>query len=77
MTASLAIYHVGTRVLEPLAPWIVEQRLKSGKERPERISETKPDYVLILPSNLRDEIAAQMAVIREWGGQFLVPIPRN
>ncbi|HEX5006119.1 MAG TPA: glycosyltransferase N-terminal domain-containing protein, partial [Hyphomonadaceae bacterium] len=39
MTASLAIYHLGTRLLEPLAPWIVEQRLKSGKERAERISE--------------------------------------
>ena len=39
MTASLAIYHLGTRLLEPLAPWIVERRLKSGKERPERIGE--------------------------------------
>jgi 3-deoxy-D-manno-octulosonic-acid transferase len=39
VTASLAIYHFGTRLLEPLAPWIVEQRLKSGKERPERIGE--------------------------------------
>jgi len=43
---------------------------------PERIAETKPDYVLILPWNLRDEIAEQMAVVREWGGRFLVPIPR-
>jgi SAM-dependent methyltransferase len=43
---------------------------------PERIAETKPDYVLILPWNLRDEIAGQMAHIREWGGQFVVPIPR-
>ena len=33
MTASLAIYHLGTRLLEPLAPWIVERRLKSRKER--------------------------------------------
>jgi len=39
VTASLALYHFGTRLLEPLVPWIVEQRLKSGKERPERISE--------------------------------------
>ena len=43
---------------------------------PERIAETKPDYVLILPWNLRDEIAGQMAHIRRWGGKFVVPIPR-
>ena len=43
---------------------------------PERIAETKPDYVLILPWNLRDEITQQMAHVREWGGKFVVPIPR-
>jgi SAM-dependent methyltransferase len=43
---------------------------------PERIAETKPDYVLILPWNLRDEIVAQMAHVRAWGGRFVVPIPR-
>ena len=43
---------------------------------PERIRETRPDYVLILPWNLREEIVAQMAHIREWGGRFVVPIPR-
>ncbi|MFK8053403.1 MAG: methyltransferase domain-containing protein [Woeseiaceae bacterium] len=42
---------------------------------PEEIAKTKPDYVLILPWNLRDEISEQMAYIREWGGQFVVPIP--
>jgi len=42
---------------------------------PERISETKPDYVLILPWNLRKEISQQMAGIRDWGGRFVVPIP--
>ncbi len=42
---------------------------------PERIRETKPDYVLILPWNLKDEIMKQVAYIREWGGQFVVPIP--
>jgi len=42
---------------------------------PDRIGETKPDYVLILPWNLRDEIIEQMAHIRSWGGQFVVPIP--
>ena len=42
---------------------------------PRRISETRPDYVLILPWNLRDEIMEQLAEIRSWGGQFVVPIP--
>ena len=42
---------------------------------PERIRETKPDYVLILPWNLKDEIVAQLSYIREWGGKFVVPIP--
>jgi SAM-dependent methyltransferase len=42
---------------------------------PERIRETRPDYVFILPWNLTDEIVAQMAYIREWGGKFVVPIP--
>lgn len=42
---------------------------------PERISETKPDYLLILPWNLKDEIMKQMADIRDWGGKFVVPIP--
>ncbi|MEO0456160.1 MAG: class I SAM-dependent methyltransferase [Cyanobacteria bacterium P01_A01_bin.114] len=42
---------------------------------PDKISQTQPDYVLILPWNLKDEIMAQMAGIREWGGKFVVPIP--
>jgi hypothetical protein len=42
---------------------------------PERIRETRPDYVLILPWNLKREIIAQLAYIRDWGGQFVVPIP--
>jgi ABC-type Fe3+-hydroxamate transport system substrate-binding protein len=42
---------------------------------PEAIREAKPDYVLILPWNLKDEIARQADYIREWGGQFVVPIP--
>jgi C-methyltransferase-like protein/putative zinc binding protein/methyltransferase family protein len=42
---------------------------------PEKIGETRPDYVLILPWNLKNEIVAQMACIRAWGGQFIVPIP--
>jgi len=42
---------------------------------PEKISETKPDYILILPWNLKEEIMNQLDYIREWGGQFIVPIP--
>ena len=42
---------------------------------PSHVFETRPDYLLILPWNLRDEIAEQMAGIREWGGRFVVPIP--
>jgi hypothetical protein len=43
---------------------------------PERIRETKPDYILILPWNLKQEIVAANSYVREWGGQFVVPIPR-
>jgi hypothetical protein len=42
---------------------------------PDRILETRPDYVLILPWNFRDEIVQQMGAIGEWGGRFVVPIP--
>lgn len=42
---------------------------------PAKIKETKPDYVLILPWNLKDEITEQLAYIQEWGGKFVVPIP--
>jgi 2-polyprenyl-3-methyl-5-hydroxy-6-metoxy-1,4-benzoquinol methylase len=42
---------------------------------PEKIKETRPDYVLILPWNLKDEIMKQMGHIRAWGGRFVVPIP--
>jgi hypothetical protein len=43
---------------------------------PEKIFQTRPDYVLILPWNLREEIAEQMSRIGEWGGKFVVAIPR-
>ena len=42
---------------------------------PEVIDAVKPDYLLILPWNIRDEIMDQMAHIRGWGGKFIVPIP--
>jgi 2-polyprenyl-3-methyl-5-hydroxy-6-metoxy-1,4-benzoquinol methylase len=42
---------------------------------PDKIVETKPDYVCILPWNLKNEIMEQMSYIREWDGKFLIPIP--
>ena len=42
---------------------------------PERILETQPDYVLILPWNIKYEVMEQMAEIRQWGGRFVIPIP--
>lgn len=42
---------------------------------PEKIRETRPNYVLILPWNLKHEIIEQMAYIRDWGGKFVIPIP--
>jgi SAM-dependent methyltransferase len=42
---------------------------------PERIAETRPDEILILPWNLKREIAGQLAYVREWGARLLVPIP--
>lgn len=42
---------------------------------PDRIRETKPDYVVILPWNLKTEIMKQLHYIREWGGRFVIPIP--
>lgn len=43
---------------------------------PDKIRETKPDYIVILPWNLKDEIVGQLQYVREWGGQFVVPIPK-
>lgn len=42
---------------------------------PDKILETRPDYVLILPWNIKDEIMGSMSAVRDWGGRFLVPIP--
>jgi hypothetical protein len=43
---------------------------------PEKIQAMRPDYVLILPWNLKAEVMQQLSYIREWGGQFVVPIPQ-
>jgi SAM-dependent methyltransferase len=42
---------------------------------PERIAETRPDYVLVLAWNLRNEIMSQLSYIGDWGGRFIIPIP--
>jgi SAM-dependent methyltransferase len=42
---------------------------------PDKISQTRPDFVLILPWNLKEEVMQQMSFIREWGGKFVIPIP--
>jgi hypothetical protein len=43
---------------------------------PDHVRDDRPDYLLVLPWNLRDEITAQMADVREWGCRFVVPVPR-
>jgi len=42
---------------------------------PEKIQAEKPDFVLLLPWNIKNEIVTQMSFIREWGGKFVVPLP--
>jgi len=42
---------------------------------PERLAETRPDYILVLPWNLRDEISQQLSYTRDWGAQLVFPIP--
>jgi predicted TPR repeat methyltransferase len=68
-----------------LLPWVVDRNpAKQGKYLPgsripvvaeDRLRSEKPDYILILPWNLRDEVKAQLAYVREWGAQFVVAIP--
>jgi len=43
---------------------------------PERIKASQPDYIFILPWNIKEEIINQLSFIRDWGGKFIVPIPR-
>jgi hypothetical protein len=74
------------RVTPELVPFTVDRSpVKQGRvlpgthlpiEAPERLVDVRPDYVLVLPWNIVDEITAQMAVVRDWGGRFVVPIPR-
>ena len=43
---------------------------------PDKIKTTKPDYLLILPWNIKNEIMEQMKYILQWGGRFIIPIPK-
>ena len=40
------------------------------------LKDQKPDYVIILPWNLKQEVMQQLSYIKEWGGQFVIPIPQ-
>jgi hypothetical protein len=72
-------------IREDFIDYVVDRSpLKQGKllpgsripiAAPERIRETRPDYVLVLPWNLKTEIAAQLSYVRAWGGRLVVPIP--
>jgi hypothetical protein len=44
---------------------------------PDRVAATRPDYVLILPWNLRDEVTEQMSHVRSWGGRFVTAVPET
>ena len=72
-------------VRSSLLPWVVDRNpAKQGKFLPgsripivdeEHLRRTKPHYVLILPWNLRAEVMAQLAYVRDWGGQFVTAVP--
>ncbi len=69
-----------------LLSWVVDRNpAKQGKFMPgsripivaeERLAAERPDYVVILPWNLSDEVIAQLSYIRAWGGQFVTAVPR-
>jgi C-methyltransferase C-terminal domain/Putative zinc binding domain/Methyltransferase domain len=73
-------------IREDLLPYTVDRNTyKQGTflpgthipvKEPGHLADTRPDYILILPWNLRDEIAEQLAYTREWGAELVVPIPR-
>jgi hypothetical protein len=75
--------HCGIRT-DLLAYTVDRSPVKQGKllpgthipiHAPERLAETKPDYILVLPWNLRDEISEQLSYARDWGGRLVFPIP--
>ena len=54
--------------------WLPGSRIPVVDES--RLKADRPDFVLILPLNLREEIVTQLGYIREWGGQFVVAVPQ-
>jgi SAM-dependent methyltransferase len=81
--SSTLLNHCGIRS-DLLAYTVDRSPVKQGKflpgthipiYAPEHLSETKPDYVLVLPWNLREEITGQLAYVRSWGGRLVFPIP--
>lgn len=54
--------------------WLPASHIPVVKE--EILKKEQPDFVIILPWNLREEIIAQLAYIREWGGKFVIPVPQ-
>jgi len=73
-------------IKKDLIPFVVDASIhKQGKflpgshipvEAPYKIKETRPDYLFILPWNIKDEIMEQTKYIREWNGKFVIPIPK-
>ena len=53
----------------------VNELLKNNKINKEYIKKVKPDYIVILPWNLKAEIMEQLSFIRKWKGKFVIPIP--
>ena len=66
---------------KPFVQWVYEALRASDRvDRiaivgPERLKQTRPDFVLVLPWNLSDEIAAEHAYVSDWGGRFVVAVP--
>lgn len=72
-------------VRSDLLDYVVDRSpYKQGKYTPgtripirpvDQVARTRPDYLLILPWNIKEEVMNQMAYIRDWGGRFIVPVP--
>ena len=80
---NMLLNHCGIRS-DLLAYTVDRSPFKQGKflpgthipiHAPDRIAQTRPDYVLVLPWNLRDEISQQLSYVRDWGGRLVFPIP--
>jgi hypothetical protein len=67
------IEYVVDRSLEKQGKYLPGTRIPIRE--PNHIRTTRPDYVLILPWNIKDEVIEQMSYVRSWGGRFVVPIP--